>query len=107
MLRSCHAGVSAEGGSLSSSLAALSHPFKLRLSRQAGTNSSLRDYSGNVVLIEPLATIGAIVEFLWPRVHRSAEEIATEESAAARRAQVALHTFLARSLRFWFVECGL
>ncbi len=41
-----------------------------------------------MVLIEPLATMGAIEEFLWPRVYRSPAEIAAEEAAAARRAKV-------------------
>ncbi|KAI5428736.1 hypothetical protein KIW84_033652 [Lathyrus oleraceus] len=55
---------------LSSGLSALSHPFKLRLCRAQG-EKSLRDYSGNVVLIDPLASLAAIEEFLWPRIQRS------------------------------------
>ena len=47
-------------GSLQSGLAALAQPFKLRLCRAPGAPQSLRDYSTNVVLIEPLATMGAI-----------------------------------------------
>ncbi len=57
-------------GSLTSGLAALAQPFKLRLCR-AGHESQLRDYSSNVVLIEPLATISAVEDFLWMRVYRS------------------------------------
>uniref|UniRef100_A0A061SJU8 HECT-type E3 ubiquitin transferase n=1 Tax=Tetraselmis sp. GSL018 TaxID=582737 RepID=A0A061SJU8_9CHLO len=53
--------------SLSSGLAALSQPFKLRLSREPG-QESLQDYSRNVVLIEPLATMKAIEDFLWQRI---------------------------------------
>ncbi|KAF2322732.1 hypothetical protein GH714_029798 [Hevea brasiliensis] len=31
---------------------------------------SLRDYSSNVVLIDPLASLAAVEDFLWPRVQR-------------------------------------
>ncbi len=56
-----------DGGSLSNGLAALMQPFKLRL-RRAPEDGSLRDYSSNIVLIEPLATMAAVEEFLLPRV---------------------------------------
>jgi len=55
---------------LSSGLSALSHPLKLRLCRAQG-EKSLRDYSSNIVLIDPLASLSAVEEFLWPRVQRS------------------------------------
>ncbi|MFS7930047.1 putative HECT domain, armadillo-like helical, HECT, E3 ligase catalytic domain-containing protein [Helianthus anomalus] len=55
---------------LSSGLGALSQPFKLRLCRAHG-EKSLRDYSSNVVLIDPLASLAAVEDFLWPRVQRS------------------------------------
>uniref|UniRef100_A0A7N0UYK1 HECT-type E3 ubiquitin transferase n=1 Tax=Kalanchoe fedtschenkoi TaxID=63787 RepID=A0A7N0UYK1_KALFE len=55
---------------LSSGLSALSEPFKLRLCRASG-EKSLRDYSSNVVLIDPLASLAAVEDFLWPRVQRS------------------------------------
>ncbi|KAL0422906.1 UNVERIFIED_CONTAM: E3 ubiquitin-protein ligase UPL3 [Sesamum latifolium] len=60
------------GGSarLSSGLSVLSQPFKLRLCRAQG-EKALRDYSSNVVLIDPLATLAAVEDFLWPRVQRS------------------------------------
>ncbi|XP_021775478.1 E3 ubiquitin-protein ligase UPL3-like [Chenopodium quinoa] len=60
------------GGSarLSSGLSALSQPFKLRLCRAPG-EKSLRDYSNTVVLIDPLASLAAVEDFLWPRVQRS------------------------------------
>ena len=51
-------------GSLTSGLAALAQPFKLRLCR-AGHESQLRDYSSNVVLIEPLATISLTSSITW------------------------------------------
>lgn len=58
------------GSRLSSGLSALSQPFKLRLCRAQG-EKSLRDYSSNIVLIDPLASLAAVEEFLWPRVERS------------------------------------
>ncbi|GER55234.1 E3 ubiquitin-protein ligase UPL3 [Striga asiatica] len=54
---------------LSSGLSALSQPFKLRLCRVQG-EKSLRDYSSNVVLIDPLASLAAVEDFLWPRIQR-------------------------------------
>jgi E3 ubiquitin-protein ligase TRIP12 len=59
--------------SLSGQLSALMQPFKLKLCRAPGERQ-LRDYSANVVLIEPLATFAAVEDFLWPRVRRSAPE---------------------------------
>jgi E3 ubiquitin-protein ligase TRIP12 len=101
-------------GSLSAGLAALSNPFKIRLSRHpsaappsnltsaaaggsrggdAGASGSraaattaaasapatgaafgLKDYTSNVVLIEPLASMNQVEEFLWPRVQYSPGE---------------------------------
>ncbi|CAI9104744.1 OLC1v1003485C2 [Oldenlandia corymbosa var. corymbosa] len=54
----------------SSGLSALAQPFKLRLCRAQG-EKSLRDYSSNVVLIDPLASLAAVEDFLWPRIQRS------------------------------------
>ncbi|KAL0923505.1 hypothetical protein M5K25_007564 [Dendrobium thyrsiflorum] len=67
-----HPSRSSSGGSarLSSGLSALSQPFKLRLCRAQG-EKSLRDYSSNIVLIDPLASLAAVEEFLWPRIQRS------------------------------------
>lgn len=67
-----HSSRSSTGGSarLPSGLSALSQPFKLRLCRAQG-EKSLRDYSSNIVLIDPLATSAATEDFLWPRVQRS------------------------------------
>ncbi|XP_056160889.1 E3 ubiquitin-protein ligase UPL3-like [Syzygium oleosum] len=66
-----HSSRSSSGsGRISSGLSALSQPFKLRLCRAQG-EKSLRDYSSNVVLIDPLASLAAVEEFLWPRVQRS------------------------------------
>ncbi|WCJ39868.1 E3 ubiquitin-protein ligase UPL3 [Euphorbia peplus] len=65
-----HSSRSSTGSArLSSGLSALSQPFKLRLCRVQG-EKSLRDYSSNVVLIDPLASLAAVEEFLWPRVQR-------------------------------------
>lgn len=66
-----HSARSSTGSArLSSGLSALSQPFKLRLCRAQG-DKSLRDYSSNVVLIDPLASLAAVEEFLWPRVQRN------------------------------------
>eukprot|EP00047_Mylnosiga_fluctuans_P008553 m.7767 g.7767 ORF g.7767 m.7767 type:complete len:1657 (+) comp2221_c0_seq1:146-5116(+) len=46
---------------------ALSSAIKLRLERQPG-DSSLRELSSRTVLIEPLASVQAIEDFLWSRV---------------------------------------
>ncbi|MCL7025928.1 hypothetical protein MKW94_009843 [Papaver nudicaule] len=65
-----HASRSTGGNArLSSGLSALCEPFKLRLCRAQG-EKSLRDYSSNIVLIDPLASLAAVEEFLWPRVQR-------------------------------------
>jgi E3 ubiquitin-protein ligase TRIP12 len=50
---------------LSSGLSALSQPFKLRLSRAQG-EKSLRDYSSNVVLIDPLASLAVLKNSFGP-----------------------------------------
>ncbi|QDZ23116.1 E3 ubiquitin-protein ligase [Chloropicon primus] len=47
--------------------AALAHPFKLRFVR-AQEEKKLRDYSSNVVLVEPLSTFEVIEDFLRTRV---------------------------------------
>ncbi|KAK1262233.1 E3 ubiquitin-protein ligase UPL3 [Acorus gramineus] len=65
---------------LSSGLSALSRPLKLRLCRAHG-DKSLRDYSSNIVLIDPLASLAAVEEFLWPRVQRT--ESGQKSSASA------------------------
>ena len=76
----------ADAGSLSAGLAALAQPFKLRLSR-APHERQLRDYSSNVVLIEPLATMAAVEDFLWPRVYRSEAPAAAAAKPAAGGAE--------------------
>ncbi|KAF8406608.1 hypothetical protein HHK36_008697 [Tetracentron sinense] len=65
---------------LSSGLSALSQPFKLRLCRAQG-DKALRDYSSNIVLIDPLASLAAVEDFLWPRVQRG--ESGQKPSASA------------------------
>eukprot|EP00245_Coleochaete_scutata_P015662 TRINITY_DN706_c0_g1_i1.p1 TRINITY_DN706_c0_g1~~TRINITY_DN706_c0_g1_i1.p1 ORF type:complete len:1941 (-),score=419.45 TRINITY_DN706_c0_g1_i1:667-6414(-) len=57
-------------GSITAGLRALTQPFKLRLTR-AANEKLLRDYSSNIVLIEPLATLAQVEDFLWLRVRRS------------------------------------
>ncbi|GJN12971.1 hypothetical protein PR202_ga31300 [Eleusine coracana subsp. coracana] len=38
---------------------------------KAQGEKSLKDYSSNIVLIDPLASLAAVEEFLWPRVQRT------------------------------------
>uniref|UniRef100_M1AVA9 HECT-type E3 ubiquitin transferase n=1 Tax=Solanum tuberosum TaxID=4113 RepID=M1AVA9_SOLTU len=69
-----HSSRSSTGNArLSSGLSVLSQPFKLRLCRAQG-EKTLRDYSSNVLLIDPLASLVAIEEFLWVRVERPEAE---------------------------------
>lgn len=77
-----HPSRSSSGGNarLSSGLSALSQPFKLRLCRAQG-EKSLRDYSSNIVLIDPLASLAAVEEFLWPRIQRTDSVQKTSGSA--------------------------
>ena len=66
-----HAPRSSSGNaSISAGLSALAQPFKLRLCRAQGENS-LRDYSSNVILIDPLDNLAVVEEFMWPRIHQS------------------------------------
>jgi E3 ubiquitin-protein ligase TRIP12 len=76
-----HAPRSSSGtASMGAGLSALTQPFKLRLCRATG-DKMLRDYSTNIVLIEPLATLVAVEDFLWPRVKR--QEAAAASGAGA------------------------
>lgn len=52
----------------------LTQPFKLKLQRAQGCELLLQEYPQAVVLIEPLATVGAIEDFLFPRVQPPPEE---------------------------------
>ncbi|CAK9144917.1 unnamed protein product [Ilex paraguariensis] len=71
---------SSSSARLSSGLSALSQPFKLRLCRTPG-EKSLRDYSSNIVLIDPLESLATVEDFLWPRIQRS--DSGQKSSAAA------------------------
>lgn len=66
----CAGSRSSHQGALSAGLSALAQPFKLRMARSPH-ETRLWDYSTNVVLIEPLASLQAVEDFLWPRVFRS------------------------------------
>jgi len=78
--RSAGAGSS----SLTAGLSALSNPFKIRLTRSSG-ETQLRDYGSNVVLIEPLASLKQVEDFLWPRVQMSDRDENAEGSTDAAR----------------------
>lgn len=76
-----HRSAVGDGSGLGAGLAALTQPLKLHLTR-APHEEQLRDYSMHTVLIEPLASVVAVEDFLWPRVMR------TPAQAAAQRQEV-------------------
>ena len=84
----CSACSSGDGSSLSSGLAALAQPFKLRLARSEH-EQQLKDYSSNVVLIEPLASMTAVEDFLWSKVYRSEHSPPPPARAASAAAAAA------------------
>ena len=59
--------------SSSGSTGVLNKPIKLELSKDP-SSSQLRELPSSVVLIEPLASIQAVEDFLWPRVKRSSKK---------------------------------
>ena len=64
-------------------LSVLARPFKLRLARSAENKEGLRDYNSNIILVEPLATLNAIEDFLYPRVHKPAGTASTPDAGAS------------------------
>lgn len=74
---------SMDGGTVQFGIGLLSHPIKLRLSR-AAQEKELKDYGTNVVLIEPLATITAVDDFLFKRVEMPLSQTRPLASAASR-----------------------
>nr|XP_043631865.1 E3 ubiquitin-protein ligase UPL3-like [Erigeron canadensis] len=66
-------------GRASSGLGASFQPIKLRLCRADG-EKTLLDYSTNIILIDPLASLTAVENFLWPRVQRSESSRKTSTS---------------------------
>lgn len=83
---------------VSAGLRHLSQPFKLRLRKASAEvgGAGLRDYAHHVVLIEPLATMASVQEFLWPRVRDAERPSGGINSGTPRR----------RSLRSDRVERG-
>ena len=79
---------SSHQGALSAGLSALAQPFKLRMARSPH-ETQLWDYSTNVVLIEPLASLQAVEDFLWPRVFRTNPPPEARGGANAAAAQAA------------------
>eukprot|EP01113_Clastostelium_recurvatum_P006997 TRINITY_DN1321_c0_g1_i2.p1 TRINITY_DN1321_c0_g1~~TRINITY_DN1321_c0_g1_i2.p1 ORF type:complete len:1980 (+),score=516.89 TRINITY_DN1321_c0_g1_i2:142-6081(+) len=62
-------------GSAGSGLKYLAQPFKIRLQKSDRSEDNLtRDCAPNVVLIEPLATVAAIEDFLMPKIKQALEE---------------------------------
>lgn len=87
-----HAPRSSSGSaSIAAGLSALTQPFKLRLCRASG-EKLLRDYSTNIVLIEPLATLMSVEDFLWPRVKRHEATTAAIASTSEASAPIAVPT---------------
>lgn len=68
----CEGGrtMSAEASQLTQGIAALSQPFRLNLAR-APHEKELSDYGSNTVLIEPLATMAAVEDFLYPKLRHT------------------------------------
>jgi len=92
-----------DSGSLNSGLAALTTPFKLNLAR-APHEEQLRSYAMHSVLIEPLASMAAVEDFLWPRVQRSAEDAAKEAAALAKATAAATRAEVGASAPVQFLQ---
>lgn len=86
-LRISESSASSISASVSSGLRQLAQPFKLRLRKAASRRGSeiLRDYSHHVVLIEPLATMASVQDFLWPTFRESDRGGVTGLKINARR----------------------
>lgn len=85
-----HISDSNSSSSVSSGLRQLTQPFKLRL-KKASTEEGgggLRDYAHHVVLIEPLAIMASVQDFLWPRVKESDCTAGGSSSGPSRRRTV-------------------
>lgn len=80
----------ASSASISSGLRQMTQPFKLRLRKASSETGvgSLRDYSHHVVLIEPLATMASVQEFLWPRVQDSSNRVVGGRQRGLRRSRM-------------------
>lgn len=73
--------------SVGSGLRQLTQPFKLRLKKASVEEGGggLRDYAHHVVLIEPLAIMASVQDFLWPRVREPDSHAGGSSSGPARR----------------------
>eukprot|EP01102_Stenamoeba_stenopodia_P007284 TRINITY_DN2037_c0_g1_i2.p1 TRINITY_DN2037_c0_g1~~TRINITY_DN2037_c0_g1_i2.p1 ORF type:complete len:1571 (-),score=283.93 TRINITY_DN2037_c0_g1_i2:330-5042(-) len=69
-----------EFGGPGAGLSFLTQPFKLKLQKDPSEKSDIKDYSTNIVLIEPLASIKAIEDFLWSRVKPTVSTPASPQS---------------------------
>eukprot|EP01122_Echinamoeba_exundans_P000591 TRINITY_DN10518_c0_g1_i1.p1 TRINITY_DN10518_c0_g1~~TRINITY_DN10518_c0_g1_i1.p1 ORF type:complete len:1704 (-),score=351.99 TRINITY_DN10518_c0_g1_i1:7-5118(-) len=76
--------VNPAGGSGSSGLKYLTYPFKVQLKKAEG-ETNLKNYGDAVIMIEPLATMSAVKDFLRRRLvlSMSQEQARTETSAEA------------------------
>eukprot|EP01133_Synstelium_polycarpum_P007971 gene7971-9365_t len=78
-----------EVGGTSSGLKYLAQPFKLKLVKE-GSDETLKDYASNIVLIEPLATITAIEEFLMSRV--AAKDVVAKTQLDSSQSSTPIHS---------------
>ncbi|ACO64882.1 predicted protein [Micromonas commoda] len=83
MQLSAGARAGAGAGAAGDGLSILARPFKLRLRRASGERAELKDYASNIILVEPLATLNAIEDFLYPRVHKPPSGPATPAGGAS------------------------
>ena len=63
------------------SLAGLVRPFKVQF-KKTGKDADLIDYSSNVVLVEPFATLSSIEDFLFSRVHKPGGDPSTRRRSS-------------------------
>ena len=62
-------------------LAGLVRPFKVQF-KKTGKDADLIDYSSNVVLVEPFATLSSIEDFLFSRVHKPGGDPSTRRRSS-------------------------
>ena len=62
-------------------LAGLVRPFKVQF-KKTGKDADLIDYSSNVVLVEPFATLSSIEDFLFSRVHKPGGDASTRRRSS-------------------------
>ncbi|KNC84223.1 hypothetical protein SARC_03555 [Sphaeroforma arctica JP610] len=81
-----HNVVASDGSpsSFSNHLKVLTQPVKIKLERAAGQSAKLRELK-KVVAVEPMASMSAIEDFLWPEVRPKDTITGASESSASNR----------------------